>query len=321
MGAARGAGVDPVLGCRGERAPAAGGAGVCRGGVGRGRGRRGRVATAGAAGRRHSRGRDAGARRALQLGQRGDHARSRRGGGDRGLVRGGAVVGAGAPGWHTGLGVGTGGGAAVSPKIAVLADRVADQIAAGEVVERPASVVKELVENALDAGAHEVRVELEGGGRTLIRVSDDGSGMDRADARLALTRHATSKITDASDLIGVATYGFRGEALPSIAAVSRFELETSADGITGTRVRVAGGTVEAVEDAVRRQGTTVTVRALFFNLPARRKFLRAPATETRAAVEALTVLALARPDVAFSLSSDARALLDVPRVDRLIDRV
>jgi len=209
----------------------------------------------------------------------------------------------------------------VSPKIAVLADRVADQIAAGEVVERPASVVKELVENALDAGAHEVRVELEGGGRTLIRVSDDGSGMDRADARLALTRHATSKITDASDLIGVATYGFRGEALPSIAAVSRFELETSADGITGTRVRVAGGTVEAVEDAVRRQGTTVTVRALFFNLPARRKFLRAPATETRAAVEALTVLALARPGVAFSLSSDARALLDVPRVDRLIDRV
>ncbi len=155
----------------------------------------------------------------------------------------------------------------MSPKIAVLADRVADQIAAGEVVERPASVVKELVENALDAGAHEVRVELEGGGRTLIRVSDDGSGMDRADARLALTRHATSKITDASDLIGVATYGFRGEALPSIAAVSRFELETSADGITGTRVRVAGGTVEAVEDAVRRQGTTVTVRALFFNLP------------------------------------------------------
>jgi len=209
----------------------------------------------------------------------------------------------------------------VSPKIAVLADRVADQIAAGEVVERPASVVKELVENALDAGAREVRVELEGGGRTLIRVSDDGSGMDRDDARLALTRHATSKITDASDLIGVATYGFRGEALPSIAAVSRFELETSADGKTGTHVRVAGGTVEGVDDAVRRQGTTVTVRALFFNLPARRKFLRAPATETRAAVEALTVLALARPDVAFTLSSDARALLDVPRVDRLIDRV
>src|SRR5256885_13466193 len=125
--------------------------------------------------------------------------------------------------------------------ILTLSQDVADQIAAGEVVERPASVVKELVENALDAGAHEVRVELEGGGRTLIRVSDDGSGMDRDDARLALTRHATSKITDASDLIGVATYGFRGEALPSIAAVSRFELETSADGMTGTRVRGAGG--------------------------------------------------------------------------------
>jgi DNA mismatch repair protein MutL len=209
----------------------------------------------------------------------------------------------------------------VSPKIAVLADRVADQIAAGEVVERPASVVKELVENALDAGAREVRVELEGGGRTLIRVSDDGSGMDRDDARLALTRHATSKITDASDLIGVATYGFRGEALPSIAAVSRFELETSPDGTSGTHLRVAGGKVEAVADAVRRRGTTVTVRALFSNLPARRKFLRAPATETRAAVEALTVLALARPDVAFALTSDERSLLDVPRVERLIDRV
>ena len=209
----------------------------------------------------------------------------------------------------------------MSPKIAVLPDRVADQIAAGEVVERPASVVKELVENALDAGAREVRVELEAGGRTLIRVSDDGSGMDAADARLALTRHATSKITDAADLIGVATYGFRGEALPSIAAVSRFELETSPDGQTGTRVRVAGGTIEAVEDAVRRRGTTVTVRALFYNLPARRKFLRAPATETRAAVEAVTVLALARPDVAFTLASDERVLLDVPRVERLIDRV
>ena len=166
-------------------------------------------------------------------------------------------------------------------KIAVLSDRVADQIAAGEVVERPASVIKELVENALDAGAHNIRVELEDGGRTLIRVSDDGTGMSRADARLALSRHATSKIREAADLIGVETFGFRGEALPAIASVSRFEIETAIDGAPGTRLSVVGGRVEAEADAVRRNGTTVTVRGLFFNTPARRKFLRAAGTETR----------------------------------------
>lgn len=209
----------------------------------------------------------------------------------------------------------------MSPKIAVLAGQVADQIAAGEVVERPASVVKELVENALDAGARTVRVEIEDGGKTLIRVSDDGEGMDREDARAALERHATSKIRAAADLIGVETFGFRGEALPAIASVSRFELETSSGGPVGTRVRVGGGRVEAVGDAVRQRGTTVTVRALFFNTPARRKFLRAQATETRAVGEALTVLALTRPDVAFSLASDGRVLLDVPPAERPIDRV
>ena len=206
-------------------------------------------------------------------------------------------------------------------RVQVLPAQVADQIAAGEVVERPASVVKELVENALDAGASTVRVELEDGGKTLIRVSDDGQGMDPEDARTALQRHATSKIHAAADLIGVATFGFRGEALPAIASVSRFEIETSPDGVTGTRLRVMGGKVEAREDAVRQRGTTITVRALFFNTPARRKFLRATATETRAAVEALTVLALTRPDVAFALTSDGRVLLDCPPAERPIDRV
>ena len=207
-------------------------------------------------------------------------------------------------------------------RVQVLTDQVADQIAAGEVVERPASAVKELVENALDAGARAVRVELEDGGKVLIRVSDDGSGMDREDARLALQRHATSKIRTAVDLIGVGTFGFRGEALPAIASVSRFELETADDdGDAATRLRVTGGKLEATEDTARQRGTTVTVRGLFYNTPARRKFLRATATETRAAVEAVTVLALTRPDVAFSVTNDGRVLLDCQPAQRLIDRV
>ncbi len=207
-------------------------------------------------------------------------------------------------------------------RVQLLAGHVADQIAAGEVVERPASVVKELVENALDAGAQAVRVDLEDGGKTLIRVSDDGAGMDREDARLALQRHATSKIRTATDLIGVATFGFRGEALPAIASVSRVELETSNDADGGaTRLRLIGGKLDGEDESARQRGTTVTVRGLFYNTPARRKFLRATATETRAAVEALTVLALTRPDVAYSLTSDGRVLLDCPPATRLIDRV
>src|SRR6185436_4866967 len=170
------------------------------------------------------------------------------------------------------------------------------------------------------ARASAVRVELEDGGKVLIRVSDDGVGMDRDDARLALQRHATSKIRTAVDLIGVATFGFRGEALPAIASVSRFELETSRDE-TATRLRVTGGKVDGTDDTARQRGTTVTVRGLFYNTPARRKFLRATATETRAAVEAVTVLALTRPDVAFSLTNDGRVLLDCPPAARLIDRV
>ena len=206
-------------------------------------------------------------------------------------------------------------------RIAVLAPQVADQIAAGEVVERPASAVKELVENALDAGARAIRVEIEDGGKSLIRVSDDGEGMARADAELALSRHATSKIRETADLIGVGTFGFRGEALPAIASVSRFELETSPDGATGTRLRVVGGRRESVDDAVRQRGTTVTVRGLFFNTPARRKFLRAQATETRAVAEAVTLLALTRPETAFTLSSDERTLIDVRPAASAIERV
>lgn len=209
----------------------------------------------------------------------------------------------------------------MTARIAVLSPQVADQIAAGEVVERPASVVKELVENALDAGAHTIRVEVEDGGKSLIRVSDDGEGMTRADAELAVSRHATSKIREAADLIGVATFGFRGEALPAIASVSRFELVTSADGQTGTRLRLVGGKRDSVEQTVRQRGTTVTVRGLFFNLPARRKFLRTPATETRAVVEAVTPLALTRPDVAFTLTSDERTLVDVRPAAGPIDRL
>jgi DNA mismatch repair protein MutL len=210
-------------------------------------------------------------------------------------------------------------------RIHILADQVADQIAAGEVVERPASVVKELVENALDAGATTIAVELEGGGRTRIAVADDGCGMDRQDAVLALDRHATSKITQAADLIGVRTYGFRGEALPAIASVSHFTLETAAStgavDDAGTRVVVRGGQVVTVTPVARQPGTTVTVERLFFNTPARRKFLRASRTETRAAVEALVQLALRRLDVAFRLESEGRVLLDAPRAAEPRDRI
>jgi DNA mismatch repair protein MutL len=210
-------------------------------------------------------------------------------------------------------------------KVKILPDAVADQIAAGEVVERPASVVKELVENALDAGATTIAIEIENGGRSLIRVSDDGCGMGRDDAVLALDRHATSKIGTVADLIGVPTYGFRGEALPSIASVSLFELETAADdnGIhgDGTRVFVKGGTLETVDETTRARGTTVTVRRLFFNTPARRKFLRSERSDTRATTQSLTVLALARLDVSFKLTSNGKVTLDAPRVSGVADRI
>ena len=209
----------------------------------------------------------------------------------------------------------------MSRRIAILPDAVADQIAAGEVVERPASVVKELVENALDAGARHVRVELEHGGKTLIQVSDDGSGMGREDAVLALDRHATSKVRSAADLVGVATFGFRGEALPAIASVSRFSLTTHDGEGAGTELTVTGGRLDRVADAVRQRGTTVAVRAVFFNTPARRKFLRSVSSEARAAHEAVATLALAHPEAGFELHVDATCRLAVPAGQNAEERI
>ncbi|CAN5715097.1 DNA mismatch repair endonuclease MutL [soil metagenome] len=205
-------------------------------------------------------------------------------------------------------------------KIAILPDAVADQIAAGEGVERPASVVKELVENALDSGARHVRVELEQGGKMLVLVSDDGSGMGREDAVLALDRHATSKVKSVADLVGVATFGFRGEALPAIASVSRFTLTTS-EGGAATELSVTGGRLDRVADGARQRGTTVAVRGIFFNTPARRKFLRSVSSETRAANEVVTTLALAHPEVGFELHVDGACRLVVPPGQTLEDRL
>ena len=197
-------------------------------------------------------------------------------------------------------------------RIQILPDAVANQIAAGEAVERPASVVKELAENALDARATRVEVAIERGGKRRIRVTDDGVGMGREDALLCLDRHATSKISSADDLAGVRTFGFRGEAIPSIAAVSRLTIETwDGEGEVGTRLAVTGGRISQVSDFTRRRGTTVDVRDLFFNAPVRARFLKAVNAETRAVAEALTGLALANPGVAFLLTSDGRTLVDL----------
>ena len=206
-------------------------------------------------------------------------------------------------------------------RIAVLPPAVADQIAAGEVVERPASAVKELVENALDAGATAVDIAVEEGGRTLIRVSDDGFGMSRDEALLALHRHATSKIATAADLVGVQSFGFRGEALPAICSVSHLSLETApADG-DGTEVRAAAGAVQEVREVARRRGTTVSVRQLFANAPARQKFMRGSRAEWRAVLEAVTMIALVRRDVRFTLAHDGKTALTVPAAPTLRDRV
>ncbi|MGH9382361.1 MAG: DNA mismatch repair endonuclease MutL [Thermoanaerobaculia bacterium] len=196
-------------------------------------------------------------------------------------------------------------------RIRILSDHLVSQIAAGEVVERPASVVKELLENALDAGARRLAIELEAGGKRRIRVTDDGSGMDSEDALLAFDRHATSKIAQFTDLERVATLGFRGEALASIAAVARVELTTATAPGDGHRVRIEGGRIVASEPAARDRGTTVEVASLFSNVPARRKFLKSPQTELRRAVEVVQGYALARPDVAFRLQHEGRELLQV----------
>ena len=206
-------------------------------------------------------------------------------------------------------------------RIAVLPPAVADQIAAGEVVERPASAVKELVENSLDAGATAIDVAVEEGGRQSIRVSDDGIGMERDDALLALERHATSKIRSAADLVGVASFGFRGEALPAISSVTRLVVETApADG-AGTAIHAAGGIVSEVRDVARRRGTTVTASQLFYNAPARQKFLRGARSEWRGVVDAMTMVALTRRDVRFSVSNDGRQALALPAAATLRDRV
>lgn len=200
------------------------------------------------------------------------------------------------------------------PSIRVLPDTVVNQIAAGEVVERPASVVKELVENSLDAGAHRVTVRLGDGGRDLVEVEDDGSGMDSDDALLALERHATSKVAAASDLEDLATLGFRGEALPSIAAVCLLELETApADG-PGHRVTVEFGRIRDVAPCTRPRGTRVNVRDLFARLPARRKFLRTGATELRHILATLTGLAFTHPETTFLVKQGNRTLLELPAV-------
>ena len=202
-------------------------------------------------------------------------------------------------------------------RIKLLSEQVANQIAAGEVVERPASVVKELVENSLDAGAQKVAVEIGAGGRSLIRVTDDGTGMSRDDALLCLERHATSKIQRAEDLASISTMGFRGEALPSIASVSRFSLTTrerESASPEGTQVLVNGGTIAEVKAAGSATGTCVEVRQLFFNLPARRKFLRAEETEAAHIQHYLTLAALAFPEVAFTFIKDGRTVWQLPSV-------
>jgi DNA mismatch repair protein MutL len=203
-------------------------------------------------------------------------------------------------------------------RIRLLPEHVANQIAAGEVVERPASVVKELVENALDAGAARITVEIQAGGRSLIRVTDDGSGMSRDDALLSLERHATSKIRRAEDLSSVATMGFRGEALPSIASVSRFTLTTRErddSGPEATQIIINGGKILEVRAAGAAPGTSVEVRQIFFNLPARRKFLRTEETESAHVQHYLTLAALASPEVAFTFSRDGRVIWQLPAVN------
>src|SRR3954462_12455002 len=207
-------------------------------------------------------------------------------------------------------------------RIHVLPEHVANKIAAGEVVERPASAVKELLENALDAGARRIRVDVEAGGKKLIRVTDDGCGMVRDDAMLAFERHATSKIHDADDLLNIDTLGFRGEALPSIASVSRLTMETrQADDSVGTRIEIAGGKLLKVEDAGVPPGTAITVRDLFFNVPARKKFLRAESTELSHIASLVTHYALAHPDKHFELHSATHNLLTASPVATHTERL
>ena len=207
-------------------------------------------------------------------------------------------------------------------RIRLLSETVASQVAAGEVVERPASVVKELIENSIDAGARKIDVMIRRGGISLVRVIDDGCGMDRDDALLSLERHATSKIRTATDLQAVSTLGFRGEALPSIASVSRFRLTTrEAHAVAGTEIIVNGGKLDVVRDGGEAPGTQVEVRSLFYNLPARRKFLRSENTESRNIEHQIHLQAIGHPQIGFSLLRDDRVLFQLPAAATLSDRI
>ena len=207
-------------------------------------------------------------------------------------------------------------------RIHVLSESVANKIAAGEVVERPASVVKELLENSLDAGSDRIKIQVEAGGKRLIQITDNGHGMVRDDALLAFERHATSKLKNAEDLLSVATLGFRGEALPSIASVSRLRLETrAADEDSGTVVEINGGKIFKVEEAGLPAGTSITIRDLFFNMPARKKFLRAESTELSHIASLVTHYALAHPEKHFELHSATHAMLVAPPVAGYSERV
>ena len=207
-------------------------------------------------------------------------------------------------------------------RIRILAENVANKIAAGEVVERPASVVKELLENAIDAGARSIRIEAESGGRRLIRVTDDGSGMNHDDALLAFERHATSKLRTADDLLSIATLGFRGEALPSIASIARLVLETRLpEDEQGTRVEFAGGKLIGVKPAGVPPGTSIAVEDIFYCVPARRKFLKSETTELGHIASLVTHYALAHPEVQFVLKTPSQVILDCAPVEKLADRV
>jgi DNA mismatch repair protein MutL len=207
------------------------------------------------------------------------------------------------------------------PRIRLLPPDLANQIAAGEVVERPASVVKELVENAIDAGSRRVTIAVELGGKKLIRVDDDGEGMEPEDARLALERHATSKISRADDLGAIRTLGFRGEALPSIASVSHLVLRTRPRGMTsGTEIRVNGGAIASTKEVGAPEGTSIEVADLFYNLPARRKFLKSDTAESTQISRLVTQMALGYPEVGFKLTSGGRTLLECPPASELSER-
>src|ERR1700730_8467711 len=207
-------------------------------------------------------------------------------------------------------------------RIKLLPETLASQVAAGEVVERPASVVKELVENSIDAGASAIEVGIQRGGMSRVRVVDDGGGMDRDDALLSLERHATSKIASAADLAAIRTLGFRGEALPSIASVSRFRLATREHGaLAGTEVLLQAGKIEAVRDCGEAPGTQIEVRSLFYNLPARRKFLRTEATESSHVEQQLHLQAIGHPRIGFVFVNDERTVYQLPPAAHLRDRI